>query len=355
MIDTTEQTVPVGEAVLGRVLNGRGEAIDGEPLLTDTPRVLVNQNRAAIVHQDTAPQMLHTGIKVVDLFAPLVRGGIGETIAAHGVGKLVLLAELTEATAQRGGYAVCLGLEQRTHTTNGLLLEMRGMGVDSKLAMVFAQRGDDQAEPERVLAAGLRMAEYFRDQGQDVLLLADRQIVLHQLALLRSRVGATATGAITAVLFDLVPDEDTFTSVPDVDSRLVFSTALAKQMLYPAIDPTQSTSRLLDAKYVGAQHVTVAQQARNLLTRYADLHEAVTTNGLDTLAKEDHVVAVRVRRIQWFLTQPFVVAEPWTGQPGEQVSLADTITGVSAILAGRYDDVPEDDLRFIGVLPNSTA
>lgn len=300
--------------------------------------------------------MLHTGIKVVDVFAPIVRGGIAETIAAYGVGKLVLLAELIEATARRGGHALCLGLEQRTHTTNGLMLEMRGMGVNRKLTMVFAKRGDEQAEYERVLATGFTIAEYFRDQGEDVLLLVDRQLVLHQLDLLRPGVGTTATGAITAVLFDLVHDDDVLTSASGAaDSRLVFSTVLAKQTLYPAVDPPRSGSRLLDAQYVGAQHVAIAQQARDLLERYNNLHEAVAAGGIDTLAHEDRVIAVRARRIQRFLTQPFVVAEPWTGKPGEQVALTDTIAGVSAILAGRYDDVPEDDLRFVGVLPDTTA
>ncbi len=356
MIDTTERTVPVGEAVLGRVLNGRGEPIDGGLPLTDALRVPINQERVATIDHDRAPQMLLTGIKVVDLFAPLVRGGIGETIAAHGVGKLVLLAEVIEATARRGGHALCLGLEERTHTTNGLMLEMRGMGVDEKLTMVFAQRGDDQAEHERVLAAGFTMAKYFRERGEDVLLLVDRQLVLHQFDLLRRCVGTTATGTITAILFDLVHDDDTFLSVSeDVDSRLVFNTSLAKQTLYPAIDPLRSGSRLLNGEYVGAQHVAVAQQARDLLGRYADLHEAVTADGLDALAAEDRTVAVRARRVQRFLTQPFVVAEPWTGQPGEQVAIADTLAGVSAILAGRYDDAPEDELHFIGALPHTIA
>lgn len=355
MIDTTEFTVPVGEAVLGRMLNGRGEPIDGGPPL-DAPRVPITRERSATMRHDGAPQMLHTGIKVVDLFAPLVRGGIVETIAAYGVGKLVLLAELIEATAQHGGHAICLGLEERTRTMNGLMLEMRGMGVDGKLAMVFAQRGDEQVEHERVIAAGFTIAEYFRDQGEDVLLLADRQLVLQHLDPLHNRVGTTATGVISAVLFDVVHDDDAFTGVLDAaDSRLVFSTALAKQTLYPAVDPLRSGSYLLDAKYVGAKHVAVAQQVRELLTRYADLHEAVASVGLDTLVNQDRVVAVRARRIQRFLTQPFVVAEPWTAQPGEQVALADTIAGVSAILAGHYDDVPEEALYFVGKLPDTTA
>jgi F-type H+-transporting ATPase subunit beta len=355
MIDTTNVTIPVGESVLGRVLNAYGEPIDGGPPLVDAPREPLHYDGRSVQPHAGVPQMLHTEIKVVDLFAPLVRGGIAEVIAGAGVGKLVLLQELIEATARHGGHAVCLGLEERTHTTNGLMLEMRGAGVDHSLTMVFAQRGDDHREHEQVIAAGLTIAEYFRDRGEDVLLLADRQLVLHQLDSLRSRVGTTATGAITAIVFDMMHEDGSSTTTSDaVDSRLVFSAALAKQRLYPAVDPLKSASQLLDSKYVGAQHVAVAHQARDLLARYAELHDAVETNGLESLASDDRSVAVRARRIQRFLTQPFVVAEPWTGQPGEQVALADTIAGVSAILAGRYDDVPEDDLRFIGVLTGAT-
>ena len=356
MIDTTELTMPVGLDVLGRVLNGRGEPIDGGPPLVDAPHVPLNHDVRPVQLNAGEPQMLHTEIKVVDLFVPLVRGGIVEVIAGAGVGKLVLLQELIEATARHGGHAVCLGLEARAHTTNGLMLEMRGAGVDRSLTMVFAQRGDDQAEHEQVIAAGLTIAEHFRDRGEDVLLLADRQLVLQHFDLLRSRVGITETGAITAIVFDMVHDDGALITTSEaVDSRLVFSAVLAKQTLYPAVDPLKSTSRLLDAKYAGAQHVTVAHQAHDLLARYADLHDAVETNGLDSLASDDRIVAIRARRIQRFLTQPFVVAEPWTGQPGEQVALADTIAGVSAILAGRYDHVPEEALRFIGKIEQTKA
>jgi len=348
MIDTTNAPIPVGDGVLGRVLNARGEPIDGGAVLEDAQRVPLNREARPVHPHAGVPQMLHTEIKVVDLFAPLVRGGIVEVIAGAGVGKLVLLQELIEATARQGGHAVCLGLEERTHTTNGLMLEMRGAGVDRKLTMVFAQRGD---EHEQVIAAGLTIAEHFRDRNEDVLLLADRHLVLHHLDLLRSRVGTTACGAITAIVFDMMHDNDLSTVTSDTaDSRLVFSAALAKQRLYPAVDPLKSVSRLLDARYVGAQHVAVAQDARDLLARYADLHEAVETNGLEALTGEDRVVATRARRLQRFLTQPFVVAEPWTAQPGEPVSLADTIDGVRAILAGRYDDVPEDALYFVGTM-----
>lgn len=347
-VDTTEQTVPVGEQVLGRVLNGRGEPIDGGPPLRNVLHIPLNQE-PRFAHPPAADsEMLHTGIKVVDLFAPLVRGGVAEVIAGVGVGKLVLLAELIETTARRGGHTICLGLEARAHTTNGLMLEMRSMGVDHKLAMVFAQRDNEQTNHKQVIAAGFTMAEYFRNQGEDVVLLADRQLLQHQLDQLRSRIGTTANGAITAIVFDMVHDEEPPTNPADVDSRLVFSTALAKQGLYPAIDPIRSASRFLNGQNVAEKHVAVAQQARDLLQRYAALHDVAEAGDVDAFTGNERIVALRARRVQRFLTQPFVVAEPWTGQPGEQVPIADTIAGVQAILAGHYDDVPEQALYFIG-------
>jgi F-type H+-transporting ATPase subunit beta len=348
-------SVPVGEQVLGRVLNGFGEPIDGGEPIVHAPRAPVHRSLPSQASIDT-PQMLNTGIKVVDLFAPIVRGGTAGLFAGAGMGKIVLMQELTHNVAQRGGHAVCLGLEERAHAPNGLMLEMRSGGVHDKLAMVFTQRNDAAEARERAMLAALTIAEHFRDHKQDVLFFVDWQCApLLARDHMRERLRSGSHGSMTTLLFGVQEDNVPAPAPMPLDTRLVFSSDLAKRGLYPAVDPLQSSSRLLDLAYVGEHHVEVVQKSRELLRRYIDLHDVVETHGLEALSHEDYTIAVRALRLQHFLTQPFAVAEPWTDVPGEQVALDDTIASVSAIIAGRHDNVPDQAFRFVGTIEQVVA
>jgi F-type H+/Na+-transporting ATPase subunit beta len=342
--------VPVGEGVLGRVLDGTGQPIDELPPLTAVPR------QPIYWPADTpTPPILETGIKIIDLLMPLKRGGhIGVFTPLLGVGKYVVLSQLVyNMAAMHSGYTVCIGVEDGAYTANNLMLVWRGWGADQTTVLVFG-RSDDPASTRRQIAeTGLTIAEHFRSQGHDVLLLVDSRLALTDgvLPYIRANTISTSKAAITTIYdgdYTVGAEPPLFAHL---DAVLTFDQARAKQGLWPAIDPLRSRSRLLQPDLVGATHVQVATQAQRLLRRYADLHTTIENGGLDALpSAEDRQVAVRARRLHRFLTQPFPGAEPWSGTLGQTVAIEDTIEGCQALLDGQYDTLPEEAFYFVGTI-----
>ena len=373
--------VPVGEATLGRVFNVLGKTVDHD----DTP---VGNKEFWPIHrpapkfdeQETSTQILETGIKVVDLIAPYSRGGKIGLFGGAGVGKTVLIMELIHNIAtQHGGYSVFSGVGERTREGNDLWSEMKESGVIDKTALVYGQMNEPPGARMRVALTGLTMAEYFRDvQNQDVLLFIDNifrfiqagsevsallgrmpSAVSYQPTLgtdvgaLQERITSTKKGSITSVQAVYVPADDLTDPAPaatfaHLDATTVLSRQIAELGIYPAVDPLDSTSRILDPHVIGEDHYEVARGVQAILQKYNELQDIIAILGMEELSDEDKLTVARARKIQRFLSQPFFVAEQFTGTPGKYVPLKETIRGFKEILAGKYDDLPESAFYMVG-------
>jgi F-type H+/Na+-transporting ATPase subunit beta len=373
--------VPVGEKVLGRLLNVIGDPVDGKgPIPDDVPRLPLHARPPAHEDQVTSDQMLETGIKIMDLICPFSRGGKLGLFGGAGVGKTVILTELINNVASgHGGYSVFAGVGERTREGNDLLGELEESGVIDKTAMVFGQMNEPPGARQRIALTGLTIAEYFREEaGQDVLLFIDnifrfilagaevsallgrmpsavgyQPTLATEMGELQERITTTKKGSITSVQAIYVPADDytdpgVVTAFTHLDGRIVLERSLADQGLYPAVDPLASSSRILDPRVVGDEHYDVAQRVQEILQRYRDLREIIAILGLDELSDEDKIVVSRARRMQLFLTQPFHVGEGFTGIPGEYVKIEDTVRSFKGLVEGDYDDLPEQAFYMVG-------
>jgi F-type H+-transporting ATPase subunit beta len=374
-------SVPVGDVTLGRVFNVLGENIDLDEPLDDSVR-LDPIHREAPKFEDltTDTEILETGIKVVDLLAPYIKGGKIGLFGGAGVGKTVLIQELINNIAQEhGGISVFAGVGERTREGNDLYYEMKDSGVITKTAMVFGQMNEPPGARMRVALTGLTMAEYFRDdQGQDVLLFIDnifrftqagsevsallgrmpsavgyQPTLATEMGQLQERITSTNKGSVTSIQAIYVPADDYTDPAPattfaHLDATTNLDRGLSEQGIYPAVDPLESTSRALDPEVVGEEHYKVAVEVQMTLQRYKELQDIIAILGMDELGEEDKLVVSRARRIQFFLSQNFHVAEQFTGQKGSYVPVQETIEGFKQILAGKYDDFPEDAFRLVG-------
>jgi F-type H+/Na+-transporting ATPase subunit beta len=347
---TTTGSVPVGDALLGRVIDAAGAPLDDRGPINAAHQLPIDQRVGA----DTArlpDQMLETGIKVIDLYAPLVRGGMIPMIAGSGVGKVVASTELLQRVATgRNGCAVMAFLDHPTYGMAELVADIRGSGVDSHAALVVGQPDDPQATRDRVGLAALTLAEYFCDQGRETLLFMEENLVSSEtVERFRARRRGGAQAALTILLWQHDPPimptgEQVFNRLLNgQDGQLVFSRALAKKSIWPAIDPLASASRLLDERFVGAEHARVARAAQDLLRGYGD-------TDIGGAAGDDPLLRGRARRVLLFQGQPFVVAETFTGLPGEYVGVQETVRGFSELVAGQHDVVAEEAFRFVGAL-----
>ncbi len=366
-------TVPVGENTLGRIFNVLGEAIDtGEQPETEE-RWPIHRKAPAFSEQSTSTEILETGIKVVDLLCPYQKGGKVGLFGGAGVGKTVLIQELIRNIAtEHGGYSVFTGVGERTREGNDLYYEMKESGVLNKTTMVFGQMNEPPGARMRVGLAGLTMAEYFRDKGgKDVLLFIDnifrftqagsevsallgrmpsavgyQPTLQTEMGALQERITSTKSGSITSVQAVYVPADDLTDPAPattfaHLDATTVLSRAIVEQGIYPAVDPLESTSRILDPRIVGEEHYAVARGVQEILQKYKELQDIIAILGMDELSEEDKLLVARARKVQRFLSQPFFVAGQFTGLEGRYVPLRDTIQGFKEILEGKYDDIPE--------------
>ncbi|MCG3086347.1 F0F1 ATP synthase subunit beta [Sporosarcina cyprini] len=374
-------SVPVGAATLGRVFNVLGDVIDlGEEVPAGERRDPIHRQAPQFENLSTQVEILETGIKVVDLLAPYIKGGKIGLFGGAGVGKTVLIQELINNIAQEhGGISVFAGVGERTREGNDLYHEMTDSGVISKTAMVFGQMNEPPGARMRVALTGLTMAEYFRDeQGADVLLFIDnifrftqagsevsallgrmpsavgyQPTLATEMGQLQERITSTNVGSVTSIQAIYVPADDYTDPAPattfaHLDATTNLERKLSEMGIYPAVDPLASTSRALSPEIVGEEHYEVARQVQSTLQRYRELQDIIAILGMDELSEEDKLVVGRARRIQFFLSQNFHVAEQFTGQPGSYVPVAETIKGFKEILEGRYDHLPEDAFRLVG-------
>jgi F-type H+-transporting ATPase subunit beta len=373
-------SVPVGEPTLGRIFNVLGEAIDnGDPVATDE-RWPIHREPPVFEMLSPTTEIFETGIKVIDLLAPYVKGGKVGLFGGAGVGKTVLIMELINNIAQEhGGLSVFAGVGERTREGNGLYLEMKESGVINKTALVFGQMNEPPGARLRVGLSGLTMAEYFRDQlGQDVLLFIDnifrfvqagsevsallgrmpsavgyQPTLATEMGQLQERITSTAKGSITSIQAIYVPADDLTDPAPaasfaHLDATTTLSRSIAERGIYPAVDPLDSRSNLLQRGTVTDEHYETATSVQEVLQRYRDLESIIAILGMDELSDEDKLIVSRARKVQQFLGQPFHVAEVFTGTPGKYVRLEDTIRGFQEILDGKHDEVPEQAFRLVG-------
>ncbi len=373
-------SVPVGNATLGRLWNVIGQPIDEKPdAPADTERWPIHRDPPTF--RDLSPKMeiFETGLKVVDLIAPYIKGGKVGLFGGAGVGKTVLIQELIHNVAmQHGGVSVFAGVGERTREGNDLMLEMEESGVMDKVALVYGQMNEPPGARLRVGLSGLTMAEYFRDQGQDVLLFIDnifrfvqagsevsallgrmpsavgyQPTLATEMGQLQERITSTRTGSVTSVQAIYVPADDLTDPAPantfaHLDSTTVLSRAIVEKGIYPAVDPLDSTSRALQPGIVSDEHYSTATQVQQILQRYKDLQDIIAILGMDELTDEDKLVVSRARKIERFLSQPNFVAEQFTGTPGKYVKLEDTIRGFQEIIAGQHDELPESAFYMVG-------
>jgi F-type H+-transporting ATPase subunit beta len=374
-------SVPVGKEVLGRMFNLLGETIDGvdEKVVTEK-KYPIHRDAPKFSEQSTKAEIFETGIKVVDLICPFVKGGKIGLFGGAGVGKTVLIQELIRNIArEHGGYSVFAGVGERTREGNDLYNEMKDSGVLKQTALVFGQMNEPPGARQRVALSALAMAEYFRDdEGKDVLLFIDnifrftqagsevsallgripsavgyQPTLAEEMGKLQERITSTKKGSITSVQAVYVPADDLTDPAPattfgHLDSTVVLSRALTELGIYPAVDPLDSSSTILDPKIVGDEHYNVARKVQMVLQRYKDLQDIIAILGMEELSDEDKVTVSRARKIQKFLSQPFFVAEQFTGTPGKYVKLEDTIKGFKMIIDGELDDVAEQDFYMKG-------
>ncbi len=375
-------SVPVGEKTLGRILNVVGEPVDEGAPIEAEQHFPIHREAPPFVDQETQVQAFETGIKVVDLLAPYARGGKVGLFGGAGVGKTVILMELINNLAMKhGGYSVFGGVGERTREGNDLWLEMKESGVLDKTTLVYGQMNEPPGARARVALSALTMAEYFRDEeGLDILLFIDNIFRFTQansevstllgrmpsavgyqptlstdLGELQERITSTHKGSITSVQAIYVPADDLTDPAPattfsHLDATTVLSRQIAELGIYPAVDPLDSTSRILDPRVVGDEHYDVARQVQAILQRYKDLQDIIAILGMDELSEEDRLTVSRARKVQRFLSQPFHVAEVFTGTPGVYVELKDTIEGFKAIVDGKHDDLPEQAFYMVGTM-----
>jgi len=375
-------TTPVGEAVLGRILNVIGEPVDGGGPVEATDRWPIHRAAPEFTEQSTAVEAFETGIKVVDLLCPYAKGGKIGLFGGAGVGKTVIIMELINNLAQaHGGYSVFGGVGERTREGNDLWMEMRESGVIDKTALIYGQMNEPPGARARVALTALTCCEYFRDHdGKDVLLFIDNIFRFTQansevsallgrmpsavgyqptlgtdLGGLQERITTTTKGSITSVQAIYVPADDLTDPAPattftHLDATTVLSRQIAELGIYPAVDPLDSTSRLLDPNVVGQEHYDVARSVQEVLQRYKDLQDIIAILGMDELSEEDKLVVARARKVQRFLSQPFHVAETFTGTPGVYVKRADAISGFKELVEGKHDDLPEQAFYMVGTI-----
>nr|WP_300006054.1 F0F1 ATP synthase subunit beta [Tissierella sp.] len=382
-IDTGKPiAVPVGEKTLGRLFNVLGETIDGKEELTDTETLPIHREAPSFEEQETSQEIFETGIKVVDLMAPYSKGGKVGLFGGAGVGKTVLIQELINNIAtQHGGISVFAGVGERTREGNDLYHEMIESGVIDKTALVFGQMNEPPGARMRVALTGLTMAEYFRDQqGQDVLLFIDnifrftqagsevsallgrmpsavgyQPTLATEMGQLQERITSTKKGSITSVQAVYVPADDLTDPAPattfaHLDAITVLSRSISEQGFYPAVDPLESSSRMLSPAIVGEEHYAVARRVQELLQKYKELQDIIAILGLDELSEEDRLLVSRARKVQRFLTQAFFVAETFTSIPGQYVPISETVRGFKEILEGKHDDIPETAFLMVGTI-----
>lgn len=374
-------SVPVGQPVLGRLLNVLGQPIDEAGPVESEIKYPIHRPAPTFEEQSVEPEMFETGIKVIDLIAPYQRGGKIGLFGGAGVGKTVLIQELINNIAkEHGGLSVFTGVGERTREGNDLYGEMNESGVINKTALVFGQMNEPPGARMRVALTGLTVAEYFRDQGQDVLLFIDnifrftqagsevsallgripsavgyQPTLATEMGQLQERITTTKTGSITSVQAVYVPADDLTDPAPattfaHLDATTVLSRAITELGIYPAVDPLDSTSRILDPRVVGEEHYQVASEVKEVLERYRSLQDIIAILGVDELSEEDQKIVARARRVQRFLSQPFTVAEQFTGMKGAYVKVADTVRGFKEILSGKYDDLPEAAFLYVGTI-----
>jgi len=380
-------TVPVGEGCLGRVFNLLGEPVDDKPAPEVTERWPIHREPPAFDEQQSETEILETGIKVVDLICPYAKGGKIGLFGGAGVGKTVLIMELINNVAkEHGGLSVFTGVGERTREGNDLYGEMTESGVINKTALVYGQMNEPPGARMRVALSGLTMAEYFRDQkNQDVLLFIDnifrftqagsevsallgrmpsavgyQPTLATEMGALQERITSTKKGSITSVQAVYVPADDLTDPAPattftHLDATTVLSRDIASQGIYPAVDPLESTSRILSPELVGEEHYQVARAVQKVLQRYKELQDIIAIMGMDELSEEDRLAVNRARKIQRFLSQSFSVAEQFTGMPGQYVPLKETIRGFKMILNGECDDLPESAFLFAGTIDDVFA
>ncbi len=387
-------SVPVGEEVLGRVFNVLGEPVDERGPVKTSKRYPIHRAAPALVDQNTKAEVLETGIKVIDLICPFTKGGKVGAFGGAGVGKTVVIMELINNIAKgHGGYSVFAGVGERTREGNDLYAEMSESGVinqkdisKSKVALVYGQMNEPPGARLRVALTGLAMAEYFRDEkNQDVLLFVDnifrfsqagsevsallgrtpsavgyQPTLAAEMGSLQERITSTNSGSITSFQAVYVPADDLTDPAPantftHLDSTIVLERAIAELGIYPAVDPLASTSKALAPEVVGEEHYQVARGIQRVLQRYKDLQDIIAILGMDELSPEDKLTVYRARKIQKFLSQPFHVAEVFTGSPGQYVPIAETIRGFAEILAGKHDDVPEANFYMKGKIDDIYA
>ena len=379
--------VPVGEECLGRVFNLLGEPVDNKPAPEAKEYWPIHRQPPTYEEQESSAEILETGIKVVDLIAPYAKGGKIGLFGGAGVGKTVLIQELINNVAkQHGGLSVFTGVGERTREGNDLYNEMQESGVIDKTALVYGQMNEPPGARMRVALSGLTMAEYFRDvKNQDVLLFIDnifrftqagsevsallgrmpsavgyQPTLATEMGALQERITSTKKGSITSVQAVYVPADDLTDPAPattfaHLDATTVLSRAISSQGIYPAVDPLESTSRILTPDVVGEEHYQVARQVQQVLQRYKELQDIIAIMGMDELSEEDKTIVGRARRIQRFLSQPFTVGEQFTGIPGKYVPLKETIRGFKEILEGKHDDLPESAFLFVGTIDEAVA
>ena len=380
-------TTPVGEETLGRIFNVIGEPVDDKPFSDKVEREPIHKPAPAFVDQSTKAEILETGIKVIDLIAPIVKGGKVGMFGGAGVGKTVVIMELIHNIAsEHGGYSVFAGVGERTREGNDLYHEMKDSGVINKVSMVFGQMNEPPGARARVALTALTIAENFRDaHGQDVLLFIDnifrftqagsevstllgrmpsavgyQPTLATEMGELQERITSTKKGSITSIQAVYVPADDLTDPAPattfsHLDSTVTLARSLASLGIYPAVDPLDSSSIILDPKIVGEEHYNTARGIQKILQKYKDLQDIIAILGMDELSDEDKLIVTRARKIQKFLSQPFFVAEAFTGTPGKYVKLKDTIKGFKAILDGKYDNANENDFYMKGAIDEVTA
>ena len=387
-VDTGEAiTVPVGEACLGRIFNLLGEPVDNQPAPETAERWPIHRPAPKFDEQESTTEILETGIKVVDLICPYAKGGKIGLFGGAGVGKTVLIQELIYNIAtEHNGYSVFTGVGERTREGNDLYYEMKESGVLSKTALVYGQMNEPPGARMRVGLSGLTMAEYFRDVGhQDVLLFIDnifrftqagsevsallgrmpsavgyQPTLATEMGALQERITSTKNGSITSVQAVYVPADDLTDPAPattfaHLDATTVLDRGIASLGIYPAVDPLDSTSRILSPEIVGQEHYDVARSVVQLLQRYKELQDIIAIMGMDELSEEDKLAVNRARKVQRFLSQPFHVAEQFTGFAGKYVPLKETIRGFKEIVEGKHDDLPESAFLYVGTIEEAVA
>jgi F-type H+/Na+-transporting ATPase subunit beta len=372
--------MPAGDAILGRILNVVGRPVDGKGPVNTTEYLPIHRSAPSFIDQDTSVNVLETGVKVIDLLVPFPRGGKMGMFGGAGVGKTVVMMEMINNIAlQHGGISVFAGVGERTREGNDLYLEMKDSGVIEKAALIYGQMTEPPGARARIALSALTAAEYYRDvRGQDVLLFIDNIFRFTQagsevsallgripsavgyqptlatdLGALQERITSTKNGSITSVQCVYVPADDLTDPAPattfaHLDGTVVLNRAISELGIYPAVDPLDSTSRILDPNYLGMEHYSVARSVQQILQKYKDLQEIIAILGMDELSDEDKITVARARRIQRFLSQPFHVAEAYTGTKGKYVPVKETVKGFREIIEGKHDDLPEGAFYMVG-------